>query len=121
MPEQAFLRRLLTCQDKLVKLLVSGKDFDRIDVTFDRYRKTPITCASRKKRPRGHTPIIRIIDDGSVPLPASWSPLPASWSNFLALDDNKADLARFLSEKLLAGDPSNKIIIVSGGRRYNCS
>lgn len=97
-----------------MKLLVSGKDFDRIDVTFDRYRKTPITCASRKKRPRGHTPIIRIIDDGSVPL-------PASWSNFLALDDNKADLARFLSEKLLAGDPSNKIIIVSGGRRYNCS
>ena len=33
----------------------------------------------------------------------------------MALDENKADLARFLSEKLLAGAPVNKIIIVSGG------
>ena len=33
----------------------------------------------------------------------------------MVLDENKADLTRFLSEKLLAGAPVNKIIIVSGG------
>ena len=41
--------------DKFVKaVFVSGKDFDRIDVTFD--------------RSRGHVPIRRVIEDGSVPL-----------------------------------------------------
>ena len=55
--------------DKFVKaVFVSGKDFDRIDVTFDRYRETSIKCATRKKRSRGHVPIRRVIEDGSVPL-----------------------------------------------------
>ena len=62
----------------------------------------------RKKRSRGHPPIRRVIEDRTLPL-------PRSWSNFLAFDENKADLARFLSEKLLAGVPVSKIIIVSGG------
>ena len=76
--------------DKFVKaVLASGKDFYRIDVTFDRYRETSIKCATRKKRSRGHAPIRRIIEDGPVPL-------PKSWSSFVALNDNKADLARFL-------------------------
>ena len=92
----------------LKAVLVCGKDYDRIDVAFDRYRETSIKCATRKKRSRGHAPIRRVIEDGTVPL-------PRSWSTFLALDENKADLARFLSEKLLAGAPVNKIIIVSGG------
>ena len=95
--------------DRFLKaVLVCGKDYDRIDVAFDRYRETSIKCATRKKRSRGHAPIRRVIEDGTVPL-------PRSWSTFLALDENKADLARFLSEKLLAGAPVNKIIIVSGG------
>ena len=95
--------------DKFVKaVLVSGNDFDRIDVTFDRYRETSIKCATRKKRSQGHTPIRKVIEDGSVPL-------PKSSANFLALDKNKADLARFLSEKLLTRAPTNKIIIVGGG------
>jgi len=96
--------------DKFVKaVLASGKDFDRIDVTFDRYRETSIKCATRKKHSRGHAPIRRIIEDGSVLL-------PKSWSNFVALDEYKADLARFLSDKLLAGAPVNKIVTVGGGR-----
>ncbi|CAH3035152.1 unnamed protein product [Porites lobata] len=95
--------------DRFLKaVLVCGKDYDRIDVAFDRYRETSIKCATRKKRSRGHAPIRRVIEDGTVAL-------PRSWSTFLALDENKADLARFLSEKLLAGTPVNKIIIVSGG------
>ena len=77
-------------------------------MTFDRYRETSIKCATRKKRSRGHAPIRRIIEDGSVPL-------PESWSSFVALDDNKADLARFLSEKLLTRAPVEKIVILGGG------
>ena len=68
--------------EKFVKaVLFSGKDFNRIDVTFDRYRETSIKCATRKKRSRGHAPIRRVIEDGTVPL-------PKHWSNFLALDEN---------------------------------
>ena len=33
----------------------------------------------------------------------------------MALNENKADLARFLSDKLLAGAPVDKIVIVGGG------
>ena len=35
--------------------------------------------------------------------------------NFVALDENKAYLARFVSDKLLAGSPVDKIVIVGGG------
>ena len=77
-------------------------------MTFDRYREVSIKCATRKKRSRGHAPIRIIIEDGSVPM-------PKSWSKFLALEENKADLARFFSEKLLSGAPANKIIVVGGG------
>ncbi|KAL9982388.1 hypothetical protein ACROYT_G004423 [Oculina patagonica] len=46
--------------DKFVKaVLVSEKDFDRIDVTFDRYRESSIKCATKKKRSPGHVPIRR--------------------------------------------------------------
>jgi len=87
-------------------VLTTGRD--RIDVTFDRYRKMSIKCTTRRKRTKGITPIRRVIQDGSVPL-------PKSWSNFLALDENKADLARFLSNELIAHSPDNKIIVVAGG------
>ena len=56
--------------DKFVNaVLASGKDFDRFDLTFDRYRETSIKSTTRKKRSEGHMPIRRIIEDGSVPLP----------------------------------------------------
>ena len=104
--------------DKFVKaVLASGKDFYRIDVTFDRYRETSIKCATRKKRSPGHAPIRRIIEDGSVPL-------PKSWSSFVALDDNEADLARFLSEKLLTGAPVEKsslVVVVDLRRKMQSS
>ena len=54
--------------DRFLKaVLVCGKDYDRIDVAFDRYRETSIKCATRKKRSRGHAPIGRVIEDGTVP------------------------------------------------------
>ena len=42
-------------------------------------------------------------------------PLPKCWSNFLALPENKADLARFLSEELLRQTPEDKEIVTVGG------
>ena len=58
------LRRPTECNtfddlaDRFLKaILVCGKDYDRIDVAFDRYRETSIKCATRKKRSRGHAPI----------------------------------------------------------------
>ena len=42
-------------------------------------------------------------------------PLPNSWSNFMALAQNKEDLAELLSEQLLLHVPVGKTIVVSGG------
>ena len=41
-------------------------------------------------------------------------PLPNYWSNFLGLPENKADLARFLSEELLAKAPPDKEVVAAG-------
>jgi len=37
------------------------------------------------------------------------------WDNFIAHSQNKADLARFLSQQLMIQAPSNKTIVVAGG------
>ena len=42
-------------------------------------------------------------------------PLPPKWENFIALAENKADLANFLSRQLILRAPENKIVVVSGG------
>ncbi|CAH3188967.1 unnamed protein product [Porites lobata] len=53
--------------DRFLKaVLVCGKDYDRIDVAFDRYRETSIKCATRKKRSRGHAPIRRLLAGAPV-------------------------------------------------------
>ena len=76
--------------DKFVKtVLGSEKDFDRTDMIFDRYWEMLIKCATRNKRFSRPCSNRRIIEDGSLPL-------PKSWCNFVALDENKADLACFL-------------------------
>ena len=41
--------------------------------------------------------------------------LPKNWPNFLALSDNKVDLARFLSQHLVANAPLGQVIVVAGG------
>lgn len=68
----------------------------RLDVVFDRYTgKDSIKASTRNKR-AGKTKlsIRRIISDDV--------PLPEVWSQFISLDDNKADIARFLSHRLIA-------------------
>ena len=95
--------------DRFLKaVLVCGKDYDREMLHLTGTGKLQSSARLEKSVPEGHALIRRVIEDGTVPL-------PRSRSTFLALDENKADLASFLSEKLLAGAPVNKIIIVSGG------
>ena len=59
-------------------------------------------------RDHNESSIRRIIPDGSVPL-------PKSWSGIVALDTKKADIAGFLPDKLLLGSPIGQIVIVGGG------
>lgn len=42
-------------------------------------------------------------------------PLPAKWDNFLAHQENKADLARFLSQQLILKAPQDRTVVVAGG------
>ena len=53
-----------------------------------------IKSTTRSKRTSKKKPIRKIIGDADTPL-------PQVWSNFINHEDNKADLARFLSERLI--------------------
>lgn len=95
--------------DAFVKLVMHmGRCFDRIDVTFDRYRDTSIKADTRMKRSKHARLIRRVVEDGSVPV-------PHNWKDFLAMPENKADLACFLSNHLIKNAPTNKTIVVAGG------
>jgi hypothetical protein len=89
-------------------VLKSGMSYDEVHLIFDRYRDESIKQGTRDKRGKGIHPVRRVIEDCHVPL-------PNNWKNFLALADNKADLARFFSEQLIAQSPRNKTIVVAGG------
>ncbi len=73
-------------------LLIDGQAL--FDVIFDRYRPESIKAGTRTKRKKGKRPVRRQIESESVPL-------PSDWSNFMALEDNKADLALLLSNYLI--------------------
>ena len=56
--------------DAFVKLVThAGSSFNRIDVTFDRYRETSIKAATRSKRSKHSRPVRRVVEDSSVPIP----------------------------------------------------
>ncbi|CAB3993808.1 Hypothetical predicted protein [Paramuricea clavata] len=67
----------------------------RVDVVFDTYVKQSIKSATRAKRGIKKRPVRKIINRGDLSL-------PQVWANFVALSDNKADLARFLSEYIMS-------------------
>lgn len=95
--------------DHFIKnVLQHGASYKRIGVLFDRYYDVSIKSGTRKKRTCRARPIRRPIENRGVPL-------PSRWDNFLAHPDNKADLARFLSQQLILCAPNNKIIVVGGG------
>ena len=41
--------------------------------------------------------------------------LPSDWSSFMALEENKADLALLLSNHLIEQSPTDKQVVVAGG------
>eukprot|EP00795_Rhopilema_esculentum_P009000 gene9000-biopygen10560 len=85
-----------------------GKRYQRIDVVFDRYRQLSIKTSTRLRRKKTSRPVRRVKESGLVSL-------PKFWSNFFALPENKADLARFLSEELLRQATEDKEIVTAGG------
>lgn len=82
--------------------------YQQVHVIFDRYQEDSIKSGTRKRRTKSARPIRRVIEDRSVPL-------PHSWSNFLALPENKSDLARFLSEHIIVNAPQGKVVVAAGG------
>ena len=101
---RTFFRAATACVDEHVK---------QVDVVFDTYIKHSIKSATRTKRSLKKRPVRKIIDQGDLSL-------PQVWANFIALGDNKADLARFLSDYLLSHgrEFSHQYeLVTSGGHR----
>jgi len=67
-----------------------------------------VKSGTRQKRCKTLRPIRRCIESGSVPL-------PEKWQNFLAMPENKADLAAFLSIQLSTATYGDVDLIVAGG------
>lgn len=67
-------------------VLKSGAKFQRIDVLFNRCQTHSFKSGTRNCRGRGLVTIQR-------PFESTDLPLPAKWENFIAHQDNKADLA----------------------------
>ena len=93
-------------------LINVGENVDRIDVVFDQYISKSIKSTTRTKRGTNKRPIRRIISRGDLPL-------PQTWANFISLGDNKADLAKYLSNYCVANHASitnhNNCELVTGG------
>ena len=89
-----------------------GEHITRVDVVFDRYiGEESIKTATRSKRVGKRKPIRKTIDGPDVPL-------PQVWSSFIALEENKADLARFLSEAIMQKGvdlPASFELVTGGG------
>ena len=89
-------------------VLNAGSRYDQIHVLFDRYEWSLIQAGTREQRTKATCPVRRVIENENVPV-------LNNWSNFLALSENKADLATFLSEHLIENAPQDKVIVVAGG------
>ncbi|CAM1319292.1 Uncharacterised protein g7165 [Pycnogonum litorale] len=85
-----------------------GRNSDRVDILFDRYEENSIKEGTRERRRSGTKQIRRLIKGKDTKL-------PQNWKTFITLAENKVDLARFLSEKLIiSSELGGKEIIVSG-------
>ena len=82
--------------------------YERIDVVFDRYKEDSVKHSTRMRRTKTCHPIRRAIENRDVPL-------PKNWLNFLALGENKADLAKFLSSEMIQHVPPNTEVVLGGG------
>lgn len=89
-------------------IIQAGEHFKCTHIVFDRYYDLSIKSSTRTKRAKKSVPVRREIRDRDVPL-------PLKWENFMASEENKADLARFLSHQLMFQAPQNKTVVVAGG------
>ena len=93
-------------------LIIVGENADCIDIVFDRYISSSIKSTTRTKRGTNKRPIRRIISRGDLPL-------HQTWANFISLGENKADLAKYLSNYLVVNHASitnhNNCELVTGG------
>ena len=87
-----------------------GSRCDRIDIVFDRYRPDSIKRGTGRRRTKTCRPIRRVIENRDVPL-------PNNWPGFLAMEENKADLADFLSKEIVFNARHDTAIVTSGGFR----
>ena len=81
------------------------------NVVFDRYiGEDSIKASTRAKRIGKTKPIRKVIDGPHVPL-------PHVWSNFISMDENKSDIANFLSEMIMqkGEDLPERWELVTGG------
>ncbi|MGH0123575.1 UNVERIFIED_CONTAM: hypothetical protein FKN15_037020 [Acipenser sinensis] len=76
--------------------------------SVDRYQEKSIKARTRKKRSKRSRPIRHVIENRDVPL-------PKKWTNFLALPENKADLAHFLSAQHISCNYTNIEVVAAGG------
>ena len=97
-----------TLPTSLLTVLKTGEKYQRVDVVFDRYHDESIKTGTRKKRKQRHRPVHREIVNESVPL-------PADWSSFMALEENKADVARLLSNHLIEHSLEYEPVVVESG------
>ena len=104
------LKHLENMPTYLFTLYSRRVEFQRIDITFDRYCKESITVGTRLKRKQGLHSVRKQIDSDSVPL-------SFDWSNCMVLEQNKCDLAVLLSNHLIDNSPRNETVIVAGGFR----
>ena len=81
-----------------IATLYFGEHITRVDVVFDRYiGEDSIKAVTPLKRLGKQNPIRKLIEVPHVPL-------PQVWNTFIALDENKADLAWFLSDVIMIKD-----------------
>ena len=88
----------------------------RVDVVFDHYTgQQSIKAVTRSKRVGKKRPIRKVIDGQN-------DPLPQVWSNVIASDENKANLARVLTEIIVTKgtDLPQQCELVTGGG-FSCA
>lgn len=96
----------------IVKLAVKkrSQNFSRVDVVFDRYRDSSTKGGTRQHRTKSARPIRKTIEGRNVPM-------PVNWQNFIALPENKADLANFISCELAETSYDGLHVVIGGGFR----
>lgn len=86
-------------EDVLPKVEQYANKYGRADVIFDVYDKSSLKAETRSKRGKG----IRRKVSGN-------NKAPTNWKSFLRDDGNKAELFRFLAEKMRTSDTSSTLI-----------